>query len=319
MERNGVNLFEVKCKSINPLESGGFWNDSNLFELFDQNLYDVVIGGHKGEPCWPFSEIKGPKIIETVHGTDFTSGASTYSDAYVLISEYQRQRWVRAGGDLQRTKIIYPMVKIEKPALVRDRKSWNIPDDKFVFGYHQAARPGLFSSIPLDAYAKIQNNSNFFVLLGGTEEYTEYAKSKGIINFMRIPPASSSESVNSFLSCLDVYAHGRFDGEVCSSAIIEAMAHGLPIITHPSAFNNGHLTQIEDCGFAASSAHDYANLMFHLQNDKNIYKFSSEKTIQKYENFFSFDHCRKIGRCTIYINSVIISMIDIFKYLCTFN
>ena len=293
LKQNGVNLFEVKCTSINALEAGGKWNNSNLFELFDQNLYDLVIGGHKGEPCWPFSEINGPKIIETVHGTDFTSGASTYADAYVLISEYQKERWIRAGGNLQKTRIIYPMVKIEKPLITKDRPAWNIPTDKFVFGFHQAARSGLFSSIPLDAYAKIQNDNNFFVLLGGTEEYSEYARSRGITNFMRIPPASSAESVNSFLSCLDVYAHGRMDGEVCSSAIIEAMAHGLPIVTHPSSFNNGHLTQIEGCGFAASSSHEYANLMMQLQNNQNLYELSSKMTLQKYESLYSFEHCKK--------------------------
>ena len=48
-----------------------------------------------------------------------------------------------------------------------DRKRWGLPEDKFIFGLHQAARKGLHSPILLAAYAQIESDDNYFVL---TEE-----------------------------------------------------------------------------------------------------------------------------------------------------
>ena len=291
MLENRVKLTEVKCTDMDEVEQGGKWNNSNLFELFNPANFDVVVGGHKGEPTWPFCLIKGTKIVETVHGTDFTSGASNYADAYILISEYQRQRWYNAGGDPNRTQVIAPMVSVDMSKKNLGRDFWNIPNDKFVFGMHQSARQGLFSSVPLDAYSLIQDDSNFFVMLGGTDEYDRHASNIGLKNFMRLPVFSNSSDINSILSCFDVYAHGRFDGEVCSSAIIEAMAHYLPIISHPSSYNNGHLQQLDGCGFVANSISEYAHFMINLQLDEKLRNFSKMKVQEKYEEHFRFDKC----------------------------
>jgi glycosyltransferase involved in cell wall biosynthesis len=293
LETNNIGLFEVTCTDIDALESGGKWNNSNLFDLFNPNNYDVVVGGHKGEPCWPFSVIRGPKIVETVHGTDFTSGASKYADKYVLISDCQTEKWIRAGGDQKRTSVIAPMVYVDMSDSKSDRRKWNIPHNKVIFGMHQSARSGLFSRIPLDAYKSNQSDQNFFVILGGTEEYDRHASSIGLKNYLRIPPASSSREINSFLSCLDVYSHGRLDGEVCSSAIIEAMAHSLPIISHPSSFNNGHAFQIDGCGFMAHSTQEYSSFMKALEVDQALREKSSKLTKEKYQSKFNFERCKE--------------------------
>jgi glycosyltransferase involved in cell wall biosynthesis len=292
LERHGIGLFEVKCTDIDALEIGGKWNNSNLFELFNPSAYDVVIGGHKGEPCWPFSEIKGPRIIETVHGTDFTSGTSQYADAYVLISDYQLPRWYARGGIEDKTHVIAPMVSTTVSREKDLRKKWKIPEDKFIFGMHQSARGGLFSGIPLQAFSLIKNDKNFFVMLNGTDEYTKQAKSLQIDNFIRIPQVPSAVEINEVLSCLAVYAHGRFDGEVCSSALIEAMANSLPIVTHPSAYNNGHLSQIENCGFVASSVKEYAMFLYKLQNNSETLLNSKRLTKERYDTKYAFEVCR---------------------------
>jgi glycosyltransferase involved in cell wall biosynthesis len=295
IESYGVKTIQVTCETAESSEVGGTWNNTNLFSVFSHLNYDVVIGSHKGESTWPFSKIagQGVKIIETVHGTEFTSGASKYADAYILINEFQRERWYMSGGIPSKTHVIFPMVSVDKSKSNNVRREWNIPDNKFVFGMHQAARKGLFSNIPLDAYREVQDDSNFFVILGGTEEYDNHARRIGLTNFLRIPAVSDSASINSFLSCLDVYSHGRLDGEVCSSAIIEAMSHGLPIVTHPSNFNNGHIFQIDGCGFLARTSREYADVMKSLQNDAALRNLSSEKTREKYEEKFSFSKCRQ--------------------------
>lgn len=182
VERYGVKTTQVSCESAESSEVGGKWNNTNLFDFFISTKYDVIIGSHKGESTWPFSKLSGagPKIVETVHGTDFTSGASNYADAYVLINEYQIPKWKQMGGDISKTHVIAPMVMIDKPCQINDRKKWGLPENKFIFGLHQGARLGLFSNVQLDAYAKIENTNNFFAILGGGPEYSKHAKRLGL-------------------------------------------------------------------------------------------------------------------------------------------
>ena len=292
MENIGAKLVEVSCSHIVDLEKGGEWLNTDFWDLFDEKDFDVVIGGHKGEPCWPFSKMKNVGIVETVHGTDFTSGVSQYADAYILISEIQNQKWFKLGGIPEKTHNIYPAVgipKFDKPS----KEKFNIPKDKFVYGMHQSNRPGLWSPIPLNAYKAIENDDTCFVLLGGEETYVQQARQLGLKNFVRVPFASTSEGVHEVLSCFDVYTHGRSDGEVCSSAIIEAMYHGLPIITHCSNANNGHLYQINGCGFLGENIEHYAMLMYDLFNNKQLYDLSSQQTKQAYSEKFDFAKIEK--------------------------
>ena len=292
MQSIGAKLVEVKCAHIKALERGGEWLDTDFWELFDENDFDAVIGGHKGEPNWPFSKMKDVPIIETVHGTAFTSGVSKYATAYILISEIQKQKWFELGGLKDKTYSVYPMVGI--PDFNENtREKYGIPVDKFVYGMHQSNRKGLWSSMPLQAYAAIENEDTCFVMLGGEQQYVHQAKSLNLKNFIHVPFVSTAEEIHEVLSCFDVYAHGRSDGEVCSAAIIEAMYHGLPIVTHKSRANNGHLWQINGCGFLAENVEQYAKNLYYLFNDKDLYSLSSTKTKETYANKFDYETTMK--------------------------
>jgi glycosyltransferase involved in cell wall biosynthesis len=292
VEDLGAKLVEVSCSHIVALEQGGEWLNTDFWDLFKEEDYDVVIGGHKGEPCWPFSQIKNTGIVETVHGTAFTSGVSKYADAYILISEIQNQKWFNLGGIADKTHNIYPAVGIPEFKKCQ-RSKYGIPKDKFIYGMHQSNRQGLWSPIPLNAYKAIETDDTCFVLLGGEEAYVQQANRIGLKNFIRVPFASTSEGVHEVLSCLDVYTHGRSDGEVCSSAIIEAMYHGLPIVTHKSGINNGHLYQINGCGFLGDNIEQYASNMYSLFSNKQLYDESSQKTKQAYSEKFNFVEIEK--------------------------
>lgn len=291
VESFGVRTITVSCESAENTEIGGTWNNTNLFDIFNPNDYDVIVGSHKGESTWPFSTLKNSKIVEFVHGTDFTSGASKYANAYVLINQYQVPRWIQMGGQESKVHVITPMVQIDMPLHKNKRDRWDLPDDKFIFGLHQGSRTGIFSKIQLEAFSKISSDRNFFAILGGGPEYQEQAEKLGLKNFKQIPAVSTSEEINSFLSCLNVFAHGRSDGEVCSSAIIEAMAHHLPIISHPG-YNNGHINQLLNCGLIATSIEQYAQAMYICENDEKIRNHMINATKEKYENECKFEVCK---------------------------
>ena len=165
---------------------------------------------------------------------------------------------------------------------------------------HQSDRQNLFSPVVLNAYRKIETDNTAFVLLGGERSYIDKAQALGLKNFYHVGFASSPEKIQNVLRGFNIYAHGRYDGEVCSSAIIEAMSNGTPVISHPSQINNGHFYQIRDCGFWCSSTEEYADAMRLLMDNKQLYQQKIQETTQVYETMFDYEKC-------------IQQMIDVFR------
>jgi 2-polyprenyl-3-methyl-5-hydroxy-6-metoxy-1,4-benzoquinol methylase len=292
VESFGIRTIPVQCESIDALNPQKEWNNTDLFNIFNASNYDVVIGNHKGEPMWPYSVIKNSNVIEVVHGTDFSRGTSSYADGYILITPYQMPLWQKGGGVVSKTSIIPQMVMIEQPKINNDRARWELPENKIIFGMHQGARSGLFSHVVLEAFSKISSEENFFVILGGDPEYTNQANKLGLKNFKQIPSVSDPEQISSFLSCLDVFAHGRFDGEVSSSSIIEAMSRSLPIISHPSVYNNGHLEQLRNAGIIVETFEDYSKAMYLLQTNASVRNQLSQLSKKKYDEVYDHDLCK---------------------------
>ena len=90
------------------------------------------------------------------------------------------------------------------------------------------------------------------------------------------------------MNTLKVYAHGRADGEQCSCAIIEALAHNLPVISH-TAPSMGHLEQIGNAGKVVSNPIQYSEMMTKLLEDKEYYKECSANAKKIYESTYGID------------------------------
>ena len=85
---------------------------------------------------------------------------------------------------------------------------------------------------------------------------------------------------------LDVYAHGRSDGEQCSSSIIEGMSHSLPLISH-SAPSMGQKEQIGDAGRVVDGYEDYAEEMNRLIKDKDYYNQCMNNSGRRYKEIYN--------------------------------
>lgn len=286
LEDNDVKTIQVKVDSIDDVETGGKWNGTDLFDVFDDNRYDFVIGGSKGYSCFPFSEIKAP-VIETIHGTDWRGQRACNYQKNILITDYQIDAWKSAGGDTTKTEVIYPLVEIPDCS-VSKRKELGITNENIVFGLHQSNRPDIFSPIPLNVYKQIENDKTRFIMVGGSNEYKEQAQRLGLQTFISYPFQETLEGLHDILMSLDVYLHGRQDGEVCSASIIEAMYHNLPIVSHSSNINNGHKFQLEDCGFFCYNEAEYLEAAKNLLDDEFRRKIAI-KTSKKYQEKFDFD------------------------------
>ena len=230
--------------------------------------------------------INNTPIVDSIHLAGMGENKSNVFKT-VLISQEQKRRWINAGGAPDKATII--PVPVEVPNYgdesYREEFGWK---DKFVFGMHQRNDVHIFSSIPLEAYDEIENNDTAFLLLGGSDNYKKQAKDLGLKNFKCLPTTGELEPIHKFLNTLDVYAHGRADGEQCSCAIIEAMSHGLPMISHVAP-SMGQAEQIADAGKVVSDYSEYAEVMAQMYNDEEYYNQCSKNSKERYNNVYCLD------------------------------
>lgn len=99
-----------------------------------------------------------------------------------------------------------------------------------------------------------------------------------------IEPTDDSDKIFSFLQAIDIYAHGRKDGELNSMALAEAMCFSLPVITHPSGQYNGHLEVMNGNGYVADSVSEYARRMYELEHHAGLRKQCGERSRKIFES-----------------------------------
>jgi len=289
---NNVNLIKVECSARDD-RRGNFsrWVDTNFFEIFNHNNYDLVQTGRGGYTEYPFNEMKNSLFVDSIHsqGNEGVELRDNIAKT-ILISKSQADQWVKNGGDAKKIEIIPTLVEVppKKPSSLRSMLS--LDDSVFIFGMHQATRESIFSPVPLEAYSKIENETNCFVILGGAEKYKQQAKELNLKRCYFLDFVANVEKINDFIEGIDVFAHGRYDGEVCSAAIIEALYHAKPCLSHPG-INNGHFEQIQGCGIINNSIKEYANNMRELQLNADFYNFLSIESLKKWENDYNLFEC----------------------------
>ena len=293
MESHNVNLIHVSCKARDDRFGPPYeWIETNFWSLFDAQKYDIVQTGRSGYREFPFDRMGDSKFIDSIHA-EGAQGIEKRDNILktVLLSRAHVAKWLQNGGDDTKVEIISPLV--EMPTVKQDstlRSDWAIAEDTFVYGMHQGNRDDIFSPLPLQAYSLIENESTMFVLLGGSLQYRTQAEQLQLKNVRFLDFSGDAAVIHNFVGGLDIFAHGRRDGEVCSAALIEALFHGKPVISH-SAPNMGHADQIEGCGFIANNIPEYANYMMYLLKNKDVYATLSKRAWDKYRNLYSLETC----------------------------
>ena len=278
----GVNLIKFNVGFKDVTKSTHDWVDTNFWDVFDEEQYDVIQTGRSGHPEYPFTLINKTPIVDSIHLSGMAENKPNVIKT-VLISNEQKQRWIQSGGPAERAVTIPNPLKI--PDVGDDYRKEFGWEDKFIYGLHQRKDNGIFSPIPLEAYDEIENNDTAFLLLGGSDNYKKQAKDLGLKNFKCLPTTGDLEPIHKFLNTLNVYAHGRADGEQCSCAIIEAMSHGLPMISHVAP-SMGQAEQIADAGKVVSDYSEYAKVMIRMYNDEEYYTKCSQNSKNRYNNVY---------------------------------
>jgi glycosyltransferase involved in cell wall biosynthesis len=295
LEDNGINLIKFNVGFKNVAIHTHDWVNTNFWELFDESKYDIVQTARAGHSEYPFTKIKKTPIVDLI---TLPGMAENKSNIYksVHISEYQAESWVKAGGDRNVVQIIPlfdELIPLTDKSKNNYRSELGIANDVFVYGLHQREDNGIFSQVPLqcfkyieDVVAKEQSKKVAFVLLGGGSNYQTQAQQFGLKNFHHLPSSGDPVVIDKFLNTLDVYAHGRADGETFSMSIAEAMYHGLPVVSH-IAPATGHIETIGDGGLVADSLDTYVGEMSRLLTYSPYHLMKGQKAKERYDNHYS--------------------------------
>ena len=283
---NGVRLIKFKVGFKNVTTPTHDWIDTNFWDVFDEEKYDVIQTGRSGHPEYPFHLINKTPIVDSIHLAGMAERKENVLKT-VLISEQQKQRWISAGGDPERAVIIPVPVEVPEYDEESYREEFNW-ENKFVFGMHQRDDDNIFSAIPLNACQKIHSNDTAFLILGGSKRYKQQAQELGLQNVQFLDTTSDVQMIHKFLNTLDVYAHGRSDGEQCSSSIIEGLSHSLPVISH-TAPSMGQVEQIGDAGKVVTNEEEYAKVMEDLITDTKYYTQCRDTATVRYNTIYNID------------------------------
>lgn len=277
VESAGISTHLVSASRRRSAADGAAWVDTNFFDLFDESKYDRLVTAGDGRPEFPYTQLKQVPIIHTVHGWHVYNAPNIHKS--VLLCNWQANQWKANGGDQSKLEVIPSLIPIPEVESAGFRESVGIPADALVFGLHQA--PGVPSFVSLNAFSRVVRDNVYYVILGGDPQHRHFVQNRGIRNVVFLP-VSGVETVHAFLESIDVYAHCRRDGEVCSASLIEAMAHGKPIVSHRGdGTNMGHLEQIQGIGVVADTVDEYAAEMVRLLGDDYRDELA-QKTYGKY-------------------------------------
>jgi hypothetical protein len=220
--------------------------------------------GHKEYPFY----LLGIPFVELVTlDTGFDNSDNRLHS--ILISHWQRNRWLARGGD-DETSSVLPLPVANTVRVSNLRRSLRIPKESFVVGFHQREDNQIVSNIPFEAVAAMNNPNIHFLLMGGGNKYKEISTDFGVKSTF-LKHNSDWIAISRFLRTLDVYTHGRSDGETFASTIAEAMSYGIPVISHKSQYgSNAHVETIEKGGYFTYSTSEYISALMTLIERKDL-------------------------------------------------
>jgi glycosyltransferase involved in cell wall biosynthesis len=205
-------------------------------------------------------------IVETnVFGRYDSSSSGQLIDTHLFVSHFCAERFTRITGipaEPPRYEVMYNPVDTDFfEALCPGSAEVSGP----VLGRISRADPGKWSPLALDILPILARSVPGFrcKIIGGVPAAEAFVRDYGLgaqVDFL--PPVSTDEELAEFYGGLSVLAHANQAGESFGLVIAEAMACGLPVVTHPAEGfrDNAQLELVENgvTGFVATTAEEFA-------------------------------------------------------------
>ncbi len=234
---------------------------------------------HLHRAGWPdpelLSPLRGagiPVVVETnVFGRHDPSPLGRIIDRHLFVSNFCADRFERETGikaEAPEYGVLYNPVDTDFFARIAgDRRDLSRP----VVGRISRADPGKWSRLALDILPILAREVPGFRyrVIGAIPEAREFVINHGLESSVSfLPPILTDNELAEFLNSISVLAHANDTGESFGLVIAEAMAAGLPVVTHPcpGLRDNAQLELVEHgrTGLVAENATDYAAAVRHL-------------------------------------------------------
>lgn len=215
-----------------------------------------------------------PVIVETnVFGRHDPSPPGRLIDVTLFVSRFCADRFARmqaVAAVPPRWRVLYNPVdtalfaRLTPDPAVRDYA-------RPVLGRLTRPDPGKWSPLALHILPALRREMPHFRyhIIGGTSEAERYVREHGLTDNVRfLPPVRDDAALAAFFNGLSLLAHANDTGESFGLAIAEAMAAGLPVVTHPcpGLRDNAQLELVEHgvTGLVAHTTEEYVQAVLHL-------------------------------------------------------
>jgi glycosyltransferase involved in cell wall biosynthesis len=263
-----INLipFQVKKIANTPKRE---WIVTDFWEKFNECNYDFICTAMYCNTEYPFYKIKKPIIALLPFGTEIDLTKNVLHS--VFPSEWIRQKWIMNGGSKIKSSVI--PIPVQKPFNKNNfRKVLKMKKSDIIAGFHQRVDNDTYSNIPLDAFKNLDGGNFYFIIMGGSDRYKEQAKKLKLKNIIFLPHDSRHSTISKFLNTLNIFAHGRADGETYGTVFAEALAHKLPCLSHYSGIDDAHKLTMGSFGIFAQDSEEYNRLLKKFFNDGSFRK-----------------------------------------------
>ncbi len=267
MRVNNINLIKFNVDAIDDRLPNNKWIGTDFWKKFDSKKYDLVQTIKAGPKEYPFYLIDLPifEIVALAVGVDRSKNIAWSFHS----SDWQRKEWVKLGGSVEKSSTL--PAPIDKPATNENlRKELNIPENAVIAGFHQRADDNIWSNIPLEAFSKLDNPNWHFIVKNGSNKYREQAEKLNLKNIHFLGEDGDNIQISKFLNTIDIFAHGRKDGETFGAVFAEAMMHGKPCLSHYSPIANAQKETMGNGGLFADNLDDYAEKLKKLFESKEL-------------------------------------------------
>lgn len=246
----------------------------DLLSVLEKLRPDVV---HLHRAGWPepalLAPVKrfGPRaVVETnVFGRLDDSPIGTVIDVHLMVSHFCLERLAADNPslDASRYRVLYNPVDTDLFARLTPERDFSRP----VAGRLSRPDLGKWSRLAFDMLPilKARQPDFRFLVIGATSEFEDFLREHDLEqNVLCLPPEPRDEGLADFFGRVSLLAHANDTGESFGMAIAEAMAAGLPVVTHPAAGNrdNAQLELVEHgvTGLVAATVEDYAQAVLWL-------------------------------------------------------